>query len=98
MMVAGIVIARVGKENTIDEKRVHAAYEHVMSVNHVAEKRDRHHRINDDPGAEQRPAHVGDQHVRDDAHGGHDRNIDLRMSEEPKEMLPQQGRSAGMGL
>ena len=50
------------------------------------------------PVAQQRPAHVGDQHMRDHAHGGHDRDVDLGMTEEPEQVLPQQRRAAGVGL
>ncbi len=48
--------------------------------------------------AEHRLAHVGDQDVGNDAHPGHDRDVDLGMSEEPEQVLPEQSRSAGVRL
>ncbi len=55
-------------------------------------------RIDDDPVAQQRPSHIGDQYVRDHAHSRHDGDVDLGMTEEPEQVLPQQRRAAGMGL
>ncbi len=48
--------------------------------------------------AQQRPPHVGDQHVRDDAHGRHNGDVDLGMSEEPEQVLPKQRGAARVRL
>ena len=40
-----------GERKRDRRKRIHPAHEHVMSVDHVAEKRERHHGINNDPMA-----------------------------------------------
>ena len=45
-----------------------------------------------------RPAHVGDQDVGDNAEAGHDGDVNLRMSEEPEQVLPQQSRSTRVRL
>ena len=95
-IVDGIVITSVGKENASDEIGIHSADEHVVPVDHVAENGQRAHGINQHAVAEHRLAHVGDQNVRNDAHAGHDGDVDLGMSEEPEQVLPQQSRSAGV--
>ena len=42
-------------------------------------------RVNQHSVAEHRLAHIRDQDVRDNAHAGHDRDIDLGMAEEPEQ-------------
>src|ERR1700740_1605005 len=69
-------------------KRVHATDEHVVSPDHVAQEADGDHRVDDDLGAQERLAHAGDQDMGDDAHGRQNGDVDLRVSEEPEEMLP----------
>jgi hypothetical protein len=86
----------VGNEKASDETGIHPADEHVVAVDHVAEHGQGSHGINEHPVAEHRPAHVGDEHVGNDAHAGDDCDVDLGMSEEPEQMLPQQSRSAGV--
>ena len=58
----------------------------------------RHHAADDDFVAQQRATHAGDEHVRDDAHGRHDRDVNLGVSEEPEHVLPEQRRATGVGL
>ena len=79
-------------------ERIHSADEHVVSPDHVAEESDSHHAIDDDLVAEQRTAHAVDQNVGHDADCRQDRDVDLGMTEEPEQMLPQKRRSAGMRL
>src|SRR5438132_1346562 len=72
--------------------------EDVASPNHVAEEPDGDHRVDDDFRAEQRLAHAGDQHMRDDSHGGKNGYVHFRMAEKPEEVLPKQRRTASMIL
>ena len=88
----------VGKENASEEKWVHPADKHVVSVNHVAKNGNRPHAADYHPMAEQRPAHVGNQHMGNDPHRGNDRDVHLGMSKEPEQVLPQQSRSPGVWL
>ena len=88
MIVDGMVMTRVGKENASEEKRVHPADKHVMPINHVAEDSKGSHGIDQCSMAQQRLAHVGDKDVGNDADTGHDRDVDLGMSEEPEQVLP----------
>src|SRR5258706_5177844 len=70
----------------------------MVSPNHVAKETDRDHRVDDDFGAEERLAHAGDQHMRDDSHSGKNGYVDFGMAEKPEEVLPKQRRAAGMIL
>ena len=49
-------------------------------------------------GLKQRPAHAVDQHMRDDAHRWQNRDVNLRVSEEPEQVLPEQRRTARVRL
>ena len=60
-----------------------------MPPDHVAEEPDSHHAIDDGLVAEQRPAIAVDQDVGDDSGGRQYRDVNLRMSEEPEQVLPQ---------
>ena len=75
-------------------ERIHAAQEHVMSPNHVAEEADAHHAVDDGLGAQHRLAHVADQDVADDADRRKNRDVDLWMAEEPEQVLPEQRRTS----
>ncbi len=70
-------------------ERIHAAEKHVMSPDHVAEEPDPHHAVDNAPLAQHRLAHVADQDVADDTDRRQDRDVYLRMSEEPEQVLPQ---------
>src|SRR5439155_19447638 len=77
-----------GEEET--EIRVHAADVHVVSPHDEAQASDGqncpdHHAI-----AEYVPARMGAEQVGDDAEGRQGNDIDLRMTEEPEQMLEQQ--------
>ena len=41
--------------------------------------------------AQHRFPHVGDEYVGNNAHPGHDRDVDLGVSEEPEQVLPEDG-------
>jgi hypothetical protein len=69
-----------------------------MSVDHVAENGNRRHTADHHSVTEQRPAHVGDQDMRNDTHPGNDCDVHLRMSEEPEQVLPKQSRSTRVRL
>src|SRR6266478_27649 len=79
-------------------ERIHSAEEHVVAPNHVAEEANGDQAAVDDLDAEQRLAHGGHQDVRDDAYGGNNSDVNLGMSEKPEEIVPEQGRAAGMRL
>src|SRR5713226_7288927 len=81
-----------------EEAAYAAADKHVMAVDHVAEDGKCSHAIDEHPLAKHLLAHVGDQDVGDDADAGHDGNVDLGVSEEPKQVLPKQSGSAGVRL
>ena len=74
--------------------RAHAAHEHVVAPDHEAEEADAqdgvHHRL----VAEDRLAREGGEQLRSHAHAGQDRDVDLGVSEEPEQVLPQQRRAA----
>ena len=78
-------------------ERIHSADEHVVPVHHVTQNSNRAHAGDDHAVTEQRPTHVGDENVGDDSHARHDRDVHLRVPEEPEQVLPQQSGSAGMG-
>ena len=52
---------------------------------------DHHRRAEEGLGRE------GGDHLGDDAHGGQDQDVDLRMGKDPEEMLPEQGIAARGG-
>ena len=74
--------------------RAHAAHEHVVAPDQEAEEADAedgvHHRF----VAEDRLAREGREQLRGHAHAGQDRDVDLRVAEEPEQVLPQQRRAA----
>src|ERR1700719_3818203 len=76
---------------------IHSADEHVVAGNHVAQGSQGSHGINENSMAEHGLAHVGDQHVRNDAHTGDDGDVNLGVTEEPEQMLPEQSRPSGVG-
>ena len=59
-----------------------------MPIDPVAEDSKRSHGIDQCSVAQHRLAHVGDQDMGNDADTRHDRDVDLRMSEEPEQVLP----------
>src|ERR1035441_5545718 len=77
-------------------ERIHPADKHVMPIDHVAEDGKRSHGIDEYSLTKHRLAHVGDQDMGDDADTGYDRDVDLRMSEEPEQVLPEESRSSGV--
>src|SRR5438105_4767119 len=69
-----------------------------MSPDHIAEKGNRQYGIDHGLVAEQWPAHAVDQNMGNYAHRREDRDVHLRMTEKPEEVLPKKGRSAGVRL
>ena len=65
----------------------------MVAVYHVAQERESCHGVDQHAVAEHGAAHVGDQHVGNHAHARNDRDVNLGMSEEPEQMLPEQSRS-----
>ena len=86
---------RRDRENRSKE-RAHAADEHVMAPDDEAQSGDRHHRVNHHLVAENRLAAERRQDVGRDSHRGKDHDVDLRMAEEPEQVLPQQRMSTGV--
>ena len=70
----------------------------MVPVDHVTQESQGAHGVNQHAVAQHGPAHVGDQNVGNDPHSGHDRDVDLRMSEEPEQVLPQKGGTARVRL
>src|SRR5437667_621772 len=87
-----------GKGEQQRRKRIHATHKHVVSPNHPAQEADGHHRVDDNASAQERLAHAVDQNVRNDAHRGQYRNVNLGMAEEPEQVLPEKGGSPGVRL
>ena len=80
-------------------ERIHPADEHVVAPNHVAQEADGDHAADHHAhSAEQRLASEGRQNVGNDADGGKDRDVHLRMAEEPEQVLPEKRRASGMRL
>ena len=77
-----------GKRECQRRNRIHPTHEHVMPINHVTKDSQSAEGVDQHSVAEHRLAHVGNQNMRDNAHPRHDRDIDLRMSEKPEEVLP----------
>ena len=67
-----------------------------MAPNHEAEKPDRAHRIDHRLIAEDGLARKRRDNMRRNAHARKNRDVDLRMAEEPEEVLPQQRRAASV--
>jgi hypothetical protein len=59
-----------------------------MAPDHPAQKPDGQHRIDEHPRAEQRLAHAGDEHVRNDAHRRQNRYVNFGVAKKPEEVLP----------
>ena len=69
--------------------RSHARGEHVMRPHPEAEEPDEHAGVDHHGRAEEGLAREGRQHLGHDAEGGQDQDVDLRMAEDPEEVLPQ---------
>ena len=78
------------------EVRVHAADVHVVGPDHEAERADQHDRPDHHPVAEDVLAGMHAQHVGDDPEGGQRDDVDLRMPEEPEQVLEQDGAAAAV--
>ena len=65
-----------------------------MPVHHVAERGQGSHGVDEHSVAEHGPAHIGNKDVGNDAHAGDDGDVNLRVSEEPEEVLPEESGSA----
>src|SRR5581483_11371936 len=74
--------------------RAHSAHEHVVTPHDKAEQANREHGIDHRLVSEDRLARKRRQHLRRHAHAGENRDVNLGMSKEPEQMLPQQWRSA----
>ena len=61
-----------------------------MTPYHPAQKAYRHHRIDHHLRAEKRLPHAGDEHMRNDAHGGQNGDVNLRVPKKPEQMLPEE--------
>ena len=67
-----------------------AGGEHVVRPDAEPEERDDRSREDDGGVAEEGLPREGGQDVRDDAHGREDEDVDLRVAEDPEEVLPEQ--------
>src|SRR5216683_2991954 len=76
--------------------RAHSAHEHVMAPNHESEQADGENGVDHGLVAEDRLAREDGKQLRAQAHGGKNRDVDLGMSEEPEQMLPEQRRAAAV--
>src|SRR5215510_2093427 len=72
----------------------HARHEHVMRPNDEADEADRHHGVGHAEVTEHRLAREGGNDVTDHAEARQDQDIDLRVPEEPEQMLIEQGVTA----
>src|SRR5205085_243885 len=70
--------------------RVHAAHEHMVAPHHEAHDADTHDGIDHSAISEDGLAREGGEQLRGDTHAGQDGDVDLGMSEEPEQVLPQQ--------
>src|SRR5580700_2162076 len=69
-----------------------------MAPYHVAQEPDRDHAADHHAhSAEERLACEGRQNVRNNSEAGDNRDVNLRMPEEPEQVLPQKWRASGMG-
>ncbi len=74
-----------------------AARVHMMRPDEEADHADRHHRIGHADIAEDRLLGEGRDDVADDAEAGQDHDVDLRMAEEPEQMLVEDRVAAAVG-
>ena len=79
-----------GQHEAHAEHRVHAALEHVVPPHDPGQERDADDRERHRVVAEDRLAREGGEDVRRDAHGGQDQDVDLGVTEEPEQVLPEQ--------
>ena len=79
-------------------ERVHATHEHVMPPHRVAQKSNRDHARNQHAGSKQRLSRHRRENVRDDSETREYGDVDLGMSEEPEEVLPEERRPARVRL
>ena len=69
----------------------------MMAPDHVAKESQRDEATDHHPRtAEQGLADIGAQNVRHDSEPRYDRDVHFRMAEEPEQVLPEQGRTAGI--
>ncbi len=72
-------------------ERIHPADEHVVAPNHIAQKADGDHATDHRPhAAKERLARERRQDVGNDPEAGDDGDVNLRVAEEPEQVLPQQ--------
>ncbi len=80
-------------------ERIHSAQEHMMAPNHVAQEADSDHAADHHAHpAEQRLAGEGRQNVRNDSETRNNRDVNLRVPKEPKQVLPEKRRASGVRL
>jgi hypothetical protein len=72
----------------------HAAHEHVVAPDNIADEPDGEDGAYHGFIREHRLAREGGDQVRGNAHAWQNRDIDFRVSEEPEEVLPQERRSS----
>ena len=86
-----------GRGEEESEIRVHAADVHVVSPHDEAQASDGQNCPNHHAIAEYMPARMGAEQVGDDAEGRQGNDIDLRVTEEPEQMLEQQRAAPTVG-
>ena len=74
----------------------HAAHKHVVSPNAEPQNADGRHGVNHGAVAKNRLAREGGEDVGSHAHARKDGDVNLGVSEEPEQVLPEQRRAAGM--
>ena len=65
-----------------------------MAPHREAQQADRHNGVHHGLVSEDRLARKGREHLRSHAHSRQDCDVNLRMTEEPEQVLPQQRRPA----
>ena len=69
-----------------------------MSPYHPAQKSDGHHRVDDYFCAQERLTQAIGEHVRDDPYCRQNRDVHFRVTKEPEQVLPQEGRTTSVIL
>ena len=91
----GIAISIVLPAKTAFGGRAEAGGEHVVDPDAEAEEGDRGDGVDHDRVAEERLAREDRDDLGDDAEGRQDQDVDLRVAEDPEEVLPEQRIAAG---
>src|SRR5262245_60817519 len=86
-----------GQREDAAEHRIHAADKHVMAPYDETQGHDRDPAAGHDPVTEDRFSDECRENLRRNAHCWNDDDVHLGMSKKPKEELPQQRMTAGVG-